>query len=435
MPSKTPSHGPLTAGSTAVRVFKERSKGPGSSLFGRPCRFLKMAGRMKAALLLLCLQLHIALRGEAAGEQSQIYWRDIDLEEAEGGKHRAARHDEMKSEGAIYVSVVAAGRNDDYGGSSFLDRMQPFVSTTIAFACAAFAGGTGPNFELVLVDYNTVRGVPTLADAMQWPFGCKEVAVRMASVPESVHQAIHNPSNISFFEHIAKNVGIRAARGQFVLVTNPDILLSEELFTWLAEHSLRHDTFYRIDRHDLGPLFQPPPSTTQFLSTPLGRARALLSACLAMFEQVQVSAADGIWDGLMSIDRSTYAKRLRELSAADAADAGADGCAGGAKVGTFLSESARMVSHPSMLHTMAAGDFMLMAAAEWHSLRGFPEAPTNMEVDSHMCVIAAAAGLKQAVLKPPKRIFHQHHAGHLRAIRELPERDRCLFPARAPSPL
>lgn len=386
-----------------------------------------MEGRKPGlALLLLCLHLHIVLRGEAA-EQKKIQWRDVYLEETEGGRPRAARHDEMKSEGGIYVSVVAAGRNDDYGGSSFLDRVQPFVSTTIAFACAAFAGGTDPIFELVLVDYNTVRGVPTLGEAILWPFGCTEVAVRMASVPESVHQAIHNPSNISFFEHIAKNVGIRAARGQFVLVTNPDILLSEELFTWLAEHSLRHDTFYRIDRHDLGPLFEPPPSTTQFISTPLERARALLSACLAMFEQVQVSAADGIWGGLMSIDRSTYTRRLRELAAADAADAGAVSGAGGAKMGTFLSESARTVAHPSMLHTMAAGDFMLMAAAEWHSLRGFPEAPTNMEVDSHMCVIAAAAGLKQAVLKAPKRIFHQHHGGHLRAIRELPERDRCLF--------
>ena len=384
-----------------------------------------------ALLLLSLLQCAHRVHCMTAVEDDQILWRDIFLEDLPPTDHQgeqgSAGAGKMRSEGGIFVSIVASGRNDNYGGSSFVDRVQPFVSTSIAFACAAFAGGTGPQLELVLVDYNTVQGVPALGDAILWPFGCNEVAVRIVSVPPAVHQAIHNPNNISFLEHIAKNVGIRAARGEFLLVTNPDILMSEEVFVWLAERQLQHDTFYRIDRHDLGASFQQPSARhRKGMYTPLEQARALQSACLAMFEQVQVSAADSIWDGLMSVARSTYTRRLREVAAADrvALEKDSAGSGGSAHLGRYLSESARTVTHPAILHTMAAGDFMLMAAEEWHALRGYPELPTNMEIDSHMCVIAASAGLKQAVLKEPKRIFHQHHSGHLRASRELPERDR-----------
>jgi len=397
------------------------------------------------ALALLILQLQSAWYGrcEAAadGGDGQIFWRDFALEDlpsphAGPVPGAAPGMAGKKGDGGIYVSVVASGRNDNYGGSTFVDRVQPFVSTAIAFACAAFAGRAVPKFELVLVDYNTVQGVPALGDAIRWPFGCREVAVRVASVPARVHQSIYNPNNISFLEHIAKNVGIRAARGSHIVVTNPDVLLSEELYAWLAEERLEHDTFYRIDRHDLGPDFQPPPSSRSGgvgISNTLERSRALLSACLAMFEHVQVSAADGIWDGLMTVPRSVYARRMREAAAADAqvvAVGSTKTSTGGAGVRAraLLSESPWPVTQPSRLHTMAAGDFMLMAAREWHALRGYPEVPTNMEVDSHMCVIAAAAGLKQVVLKAPKRIFHQHHSGHLRATRELPERDRSSPP-------
>lgn len=38
-----------------------------------------------------------------------------------------------------YVSIVAAGRNDQYGGK-FVERVQLFIDSVVAFACAAFAG-------------------------------------------------------------------------------------------------------------------------------------------------------------------------------------------------------------------------------------------------------------------------------------------------------
>ena len=52
---------------------------------------------------------------------------------------------------------------------------------------------------------------------------------------------------------IAKNVGIRRARGQFVLATNIDIIFSTELVEHLASRQLQPGVLYRVDRHDIQP--------------------------------------------------------------------------------------------------------------------------------------------------------------------------------------
>src|SRR5262249_37088167 len=47
------------------------------------------------------------------------------------------------------------------------------------------------------------------------------------------------------------NVGIRRARGRFVLATNIDIILNDELVRFIASGQLRPGRMYRIDRHDV----------------------------------------------------------------------------------------------------------------------------------------------------------------------------------------
>ena len=50
---------------------------------------------------------------------------------------------------------------------------------------------------------------------------------------------------------IAKNVGIRRARGEFILATNIDIVFSDELIKFLAARRLEKGRMYRIDRTDV----------------------------------------------------------------------------------------------------------------------------------------------------------------------------------------
>ncbi len=50
---------------------------------------------------------------------------------------------------------------------------------------------------------------------------------------------------------IAKNVGIRRARGDFILATNIDIIFSDELMRFIARQKLNPKKFYRVDRYDI----------------------------------------------------------------------------------------------------------------------------------------------------------------------------------------
>ena len=74
--------------------------------------------------------------------------------------------------------------------------------------------------------------------------------VRFITVPPEIHNRYQHGANLPLYQMIAKNVGIRRARGRFILATNIDILFSDELAAFLGAQQLRTDRMYRIDRHD-----------------------------------------------------------------------------------------------------------------------------------------------------------------------------------------
>lgn len=76
-------------------------------------------------------------------------------------------------------------------------------------------------------------------------------------MPHAIHAALPQASKDGFPQFYAKNVGIRRARGEFVFVTNGDVLISAELVGVLARKELDVGSFYRIDRHDLLERFHP----------------------------------------------------------------------------------------------------------------------------------------------------------------------------------
>lgn len=123
------------------------------------------------------------------------------------------------------LSVVMAARNDNYGGN-FLHRIQTFVSTL-----ATLARRHGLDAELVVVEWNPPADRPGLVDAITWPEGLR---TRIITVPPEVHRMLEGSDRMPMFEYVAKNVGIRCAAGDRVLVTNPDIIFSEEMIRLLV---------------------------------------------------------------------------------------------------------------------------------------------------------------------------------------------------------
>lgn len=143
-----------------------------------------------------------------------------------------------------YISLVVTARNDDHGGD-LLKRMQAFTDGWIEqsnrFALES---------ELIIVEWNQVEGRPPLAEALQWPVGNTYCVVRVITVPPSVHKRYQHAESLALYQMIAKNVGVRRARGEFILATNIDILFSNELMEKLARRDLSKAKMYRIDRLD-----------------------------------------------------------------------------------------------------------------------------------------------------------------------------------------
>jgi len=145
---------------------------------------------------------------------------------------------------APYLSLVVTARNDDHGGN-LLDRMQAFVSGWISQARRYSIPS-----ELIIVEWNPPADRPRLAEALEWPSDLGPCQVRLIEVPAELHGRFQHAEALPLYQMIAKNAGIRRARGEYVLATNIDILFSSELACFFAARRLQHGRMYRIDRHD-----------------------------------------------------------------------------------------------------------------------------------------------------------------------------------------
>ena len=151
----------------------------------------------------------------------------------------------MAERGEPYISLVVAARNDNHGGN-MLGRMQAMLDSWIDQA-----EHCGLSSEIVVVEWNPPADRPRLKDSLRWPSGPKCCQVRLVEVSADLHARFRNAAAIPLHQMIAKNAGIRRARGEFVLATNLDIIFSTELMACLAERRLETGVMYRIDRHDV----------------------------------------------------------------------------------------------------------------------------------------------------------------------------------------
>jgi hypothetical protein len=150
----------------------------------------------------------------------------------------------MTPSGEPYLSLVVTARNDNHGGD-LLGRMQAFTSGWIEQARRFQVPS-----ELIIVEWNPPADRPPLAQALAWPDDFGPCTVRLIQVSRELHNRFAHADALPLYQMIAKNVGIRRARGQFILATNIDILFSSELAQHFAERRLKPGRMYRMDRHD-----------------------------------------------------------------------------------------------------------------------------------------------------------------------------------------
>ncbi len=247
-----------------------------------------------------------------------------------------------------YVSFVLYCRNDNYGGD-FTGKLELSLNFLIGQLTDHELDA-----EIIIVEWNPPEREPLLQRVLRLRRS-ERVAVRFIIVPRRFHRRLREWNKMPGSPVAAVNVGIRRARGQFVLVRASDVFYSEQLVQFLARRELRTDRVYRLNRVDV---------PAKVLDAPVDDRRAFLDRCVGsdFLEHLE-------------LERPHYA--------------------GGVS-----------------LHTNACGDFILVSRKSWEQVRGFPETGTPVTLDADGLALYAlfASGLEQEILPSPHRVFKIRHA-------------------------
>lgn len=301
------------------------------------------------------------------------------------------------------ISVVAVGRNDNYGGD-FKARLQSFITWTFGQLTKQKIQS-----ELIFVNYNPLDTEPPIESFISWPVSNEWVTLRIITIPHQIHAETVSKfdlKDVPVLEYVAKNIGIRRANGHFVLAMNPDILLAESLFNKFK--NLSQNRYYRTNRLD-------------------HNGSLSIDTKRSLYYQLK-SSVNTIWFkgsnvNVKSFTMSTYryqwlkktlqnwwrihTVRLRPIL-------------------NFLSIPVYYDNLEYRFHSNASGDFMLMSKLNWEKLQGYKEdSHISLHVDSLMVFQAAFFGLKEWVFSD--LIFHKAHARRYDAINKETEDQHAAF--------
>jgi hypothetical protein len=118
----------------------------------------------------------------------------------------------------IRLSFVLCGRNDDYGGD-FKYRLATAVNS---FCIHAAEIGALEELEVVLVDWNS--DTPIVRDLRLSPQAAS--ATRFIVVPPRIAAGFNRPGR-AYHNALPVNIGIRRARGEFVMMAPADVVFSK----------------------------------------------------------------------------------------------------------------------------------------------------------------------------------------------------------------
>jgi hypothetical protein len=354
-----------------------------------------------------------------------------------------------------YLSIVACSRNDDHGGR-LIERMQHFIDG-LEEQCR----NLDLDSELILVEWNPPVECSRLAEVLEMPAEDGPLTIRILEVPPEIHAGYEHGEGLPLYQMIAKNVGIRRAKGEFIMATNIDILFSDELMARLSKRDLEPGVMYRIDRHDVASEVPADVSVAEKLAwcddhiirvnrregtwlqserhmdyiyrpmiqiwlrallaplAPVGfpflwwhsrrqRRRRPLFAGIRRFIRLNLRTKANTVENLPWLKGrlySLYVFAFFLLWVMPLVLLRAYYRFNVAAWKSFMFEKRR-----KRIHTNACGDFTLMSKKNWDALHGYWELDAySFHIDSLLCHAAIAGGCREEVFMEPARIYHIEH--------------------------
>jgi hypothetical protein len=268
-----------------------------------------------------------------------------------------------------YISFVVVGRNDNYG-YKFLERFQFFINN-LSFLCKK----NNLSAELIVIEWNPPKNEKKLWDALEIPssplFTC-----RFIEISKSLHETYKNNGNYPLLEYPGKNIGIRKAKGEFVLITNPDIIFSNEMISFFSKKELERRTLYRASRFDLP------------IDIPSGlNDDRLLEFC------------EKKWNTKWDMRFGRHPRGLKKILYIPR------------MISRFLFPFMFKKYLPYKYHGGMPGDFTLLHKRDWEMLGGYPEIGWSTLLDFYILIFSIVKFGK--IKRLPYPIYHQYHDGRI----------------------
>lgn len=134
------------------------------------------------------------------------------------------------------VSAVVVGRNDDYM-PNFPERLRATIAWNLRHGIS----------EVVFVEWNPPGQNELLSPGVAEEFDSASCYV----VSPVVHQRLCRNPNLALLEYHAKNVGVRRARGEWILATNADVALGPDTVRSLRRGLVAPDVAWTAQRVDI----------------------------------------------------------------------------------------------------------------------------------------------------------------------------------------
>lgn len=285
----------------------------------------------------------------------------------------------MKGKTAPIYSIVVTSRNDSHGGN-IMKRMRLFVNGLIHQANAFKLP-----IELIFVEWNPIEGVEGLSEVLPKPKAEDFLRLRYIIVPNRIHAKYKRAAEIPLFQMIAKNVGIRRAKGEYVIASNVDLLFSSGLFEILANQKLDPKCFYRANRVDF----------------PDGISEEMPFEAQVEFAENNVIRRNG-WDSRFQYV-NVRAHGIKELG----------------PVSRWITDQIGKRHRKKqpygeaqyyLLDREACGDFTMMHRDAWMAIKGYAELDLySIHVDTLGIVAAKALGYSQVVFPSDACTYHIDH--------------------------
>ncbi|WP_417451434.1 hypothetical protein [Kordiimonas sp.] len=287
----------------------------------------------------------------------------------------------------IPLSIVVTTRNDTHT-ERMEERTQAFIDSVYHVAETV-----GRRVELVIVEWNPPTDRPSLRDGYRFPRTHDYVNTVIYTVGEEVHEQFDMADFTPLYQMIAKNVGIRRARGKFILATNIDVLFSAPLFEAMTAPDLAAGALYRSHRCDINRNVLDLPDINAITEAADERVLRI------HFQEGPLEPGEARRQREQHVEDDFIASQFAERRDAQ----------GRPVIYNVASCYVGWDSLPA-LHYQQCGDFQLMHRDDWLKVRGYMELDGFIfHLDSLLAIVCHAAGMKEVVFPDDCRHYHIDH--------------------------